>query len=151
MRPLILPDPCRSRLLDHAQARAPEECCGILIGRCDRDTAQVVRVVRTHNVDPGDRRRCYTISPRALLAVHKATRLRGLAVMGYYHSHPDQPPTPSPTDRTHAHPGASYVIVGSENGSLDAIRSWRFEHNDVLEQRVITTTEHHFDLDDELP
>lgn len=137
MKPLALAHPWRARIASHARARAPEECCGILLGHQTRWRHLVVRSVRASNVATRDRRRSYSVAPRALLAAHKAARHQGLSVLGYYHSHPEDPPVPSATDRDHALRGVTYLILGSEAGTLNALRAWWFDGSDFFEQPIV--------------
>jgi desampylase len=84
-------------LLDEARKAAPEECCGILLGRDGRiEAAQPAANVAE------DRLRRFEIDPLALLAAHKAARSGGPQIVGYYHSHPLGHPVPSATDCEHA-------------------------------------------------
>lgn len=124
----------------HAEAEYPAECCGILVGRGDGDSKEVLEVaaianlrldpVRAQDVipldDPGreSERNRFLIDPKEQLRVEKDARARGLAVIGYYHSHPDHPARPSGYDRDHAWPWYSYVIVSVEAGSARDTRSW---------------------------
>jgi len=50
--------------------------------------------------------------------------LKGLDVIGFYHSHPDHPAAPSEYDRDHAWPVFSYVIVSIMNAKANGITSW---------------------------
>lgn len=114
----------REAMVAHARRADPEECCGVLLGN---ETARGVRVTSVEpaaNVDASDRRRRYTIDPRALLDAHRSARESGLEVVGYYHSHPRDPAVPSARDLDRALPGASYVIV-SLVADEPSIRSWR--------------------------
>lgn len=110
------------RLRDHAVRAAPEECCGTLLGEPSEQGARVEEVVPAANVSSGDRRRAYFIAPRDLLAAGKRARALGMAIVGYYHSHPRGYPTPSERDLEHAWPGVSYLIVGRDG---EEVRSWR--------------------------
>lgn len=66
----------------------------------------------------------YLVDPREQLQVEKDARTRGLAVLGYYHSHPDHPARPSEYDREHAWSWYSYVIVAVDRGIARDTRSW---------------------------
>ena len=111
----------------HAQFTYPEECCGVLMGRPlrGREGGFVERVLAVPNVAPGERRRTYAIAPATLLAAQKEARRAGLEIVGYYHSHPDQPAQPGERDRRDAWPGLSYLIVSIEGGEVAETRSWR--------------------------
>lgn len=124
----------------HAEADYPAECCGVLLGRSDDGAKEVTEVApianlrrepaRAEEVIPLDdpsresERNRFLIDPREQLRVEKDARLRGLTVLGYYHSHPDHPARPSVYDREHAWPWYSYVIVSVESGSARDTTSW---------------------------
>lgn len=48
----------------------------------------------------------------------------GLEILGFYHSHPDQPAQPSAFDREHAWPWFAYLIVAVRNGVPQEITAW---------------------------
>jgi proteasome lid subunit RPN8/RPN11 len=124
----------------HAEADYPAECCGILLGHTDGDLKQVTEVAALSNLrhdparaqellpldDPGreTERNRFLIDPKEQLRAEKDARVRGLAVIGYYHSHPDHPARPSVYDREHAWPWYSYVIVAVEAGKARDTTSW---------------------------
>jgi len=108
----------------HAREAAPEESCGVLIGSRRDGGGQVMEVLAARNDAEGDRRNRYSINLRDLFTVHRRARLMGLAVLGYYHSHPRSSAIPSAIDLADALPGASYLIVGRRGGSSE-VRSWR--------------------------
>ena len=109
----------------HASISYPEECCGVLIGRCHSGATFVERVLSVGNEREDSRQNRYLISPETVLAAHKEARSVGLEVVGYYHSHPDHPARPSEFDREHAWPGMSYLIVSVEKRKVVEARSWR--------------------------
>jgi predicted GIY-YIG superfamily endonuclease/proteasome lid subunit RPN8/RPN11 len=104
------------RLLVEASRAAPEECCGLLLGRGGR----ITEALPAENV-ADDRLRRFEIDPMALLAAHKAARAGGPQVLGYYHSHPEGHPVPSATDCEHASGDARLwaIVSGGE------VRFWR--------------------------
>ena len=84
-------------LLAEAARAAPDECCGLLLGRAGR----VEEARPAANVAP-DPARHFEIDPAALFAAHRESRTGGLDLLGYYHSHPEGHPVPSATDCAHA-------------------------------------------------
>jgi proteasome lid subunit RPN8/RPN11 len=107
MTPVRLPDRVRSELIAHARDEAPNECCGLLIGR----GTSIDQSVRAANLASSPATR-YLLDP----ADHVATirRLRGSdrTIVGAYHSHPASPAVPSATDRAEAfYPDFIWVIV----------------------------------------
>lgn len=109
------------RLLAEAQAAAPCECCGLLLGHVDT----VIAIQPAANVHPSPAAH-FEIEPAALIAAHRAARRGGPQVVGYYHSHPSGPPEPSATDRALAAPdGKVWAIIGRDaRGGWEA-RFWR--------------------------
>jgi len=124
----------------HAVRDYPRECCGVLLGSAEGDLKRVCDVVPLPNLrsdpqrsgellpleDPEHEsaRNRYFIDPIDLLRVVKEARTRGLEVVGYYHSHPDQPAQPSAHDRELARPGYSYLIVTVEQGEPGLLTCW---------------------------
>ncbi len=97
-----------------ARAAHPHEVCGLLLGQ--GDTISVAQA--TANVAPDPLRR-FAIDPAALIAAHRAGRAGGLAVLGYFHSHPTGPARPSPTDVAQAaHDGRIWAIIAGETVAL---------------------------------
>lgn len=109
----------------HGEHTYPEECCGFLLGRESAGTTRVARIVPAANERQDSRHNRFVMSPEIVLAAHKEARAAGLAVVGYYHSHPDHPAEPSEFDREHAWPGLSYLIVSVRGGQAGITRSWR--------------------------
>ncbi len=116
-----------THLRHHAEGSYPMECCGILIGRQNGHTVEVDILVVAPNAAHQNATRRFVIPPELLLATHRQARDESREVVGYYHSHPDHPALPSRTDRQHAWPGVSYLIVSVEGGQAGDIRSWRLE------------------------
>ena len=84
-------------LLAEAARAMPEEACGLLLGTANRIEA----AIPTRNVHPTPGTH-FEIDPAALIAAHKAARVGGPEVLGYYHSHPRGSAQPSATDRASA-------------------------------------------------
>ncbi len=125
---------------NHAARDYPNECCGMLLGRVEGGSREVLEAVPLKNLRaepdkaqeilpldaPGaeSERNRFLIDPGEQLRVEKAARARGLEVLGYYHSHPDHPARPSIYDRDHAWPWYAYVIVSVERGEPKELTSW---------------------------
>lgn len=109
-------------ILAHARATAPEECCGLLVGRGDR----VERAAPTRNLRASRDR--YLVDPVEHFAVRRAARAEGLTVVGAYHSHPGGPLRPSAVDLAEAFEiGFVYVIAGPDPaGRWGRLAAFRF-------------------------
>ena len=132
-------------MVAQAQAEAPNECCGVLLGRGDL----VEEVFAGRNVHETPRIR-YTMHPEDLLRVIRLQDERGWDLVGIYHSHPETKPEPSATDKSLAmYPDARYVIVSLRNPAHPEVRAWRISESmtdeagrvvkDVTEEDVVVT------------
>jgi proteasome lid subunit RPN8/RPN11 len=76
------------------------------------------------NAEASSPRTRFTISPRDYLAAEESADARGLKLVGFWHSHPDHPARPSPTDRAHAWPGLLTLVIGVDRGDPGEITAW---------------------------
>jgi proteasome lid subunit RPN8/RPN11 len=94
-------------IVEHAVVALPSESCGLLVG----SEGAIVESVRTTNIAENPTRR-FLIDPKDHIDGRRQARRRGLAVVGFYHSHPQSPPQPSATDLAEAsYPLHLYLIV----------------------------------------
>jgi proteasome lid subunit RPN8/RPN11 len=114
------------RIRAHASRTYPEECCGFLVGAWDESgDVRVIDAEPVENVREEMRERRYRIAPDDVARAELAAEEKGLAVVGFYHSHPDHPARPSDTDLAEAtFPGYVYVIASVEKGRPTDVRSW---------------------------
>lgn len=96
--------------------RAPEEACGLLAGRRLGDRLQgsllFVATNRLHSATE------YQIDPHEQLAAFNQMDKLGLELVAIYHSHPQGPAEPSPTDLAQAYyPEAAYLIWSGQDGA----------------------------------
>ena len=136
----------------HATQTYPEECCGILMGTIDGSNKTVVEVIPTVNVwlksesvDSEEILRTknsrYTIEPRDLFQAQKRGRDLDLNIIGFFHSHPDHPATPSICDRDLAWAIYSYPIVSVVNGKVSNIKSWVLDDEGIFQLEEIQHVE----------
>jgi proteasome lid subunit RPN8/RPN11 len=132
---------------DHARAAYPHECCGTLLGvpdprhpSSDKRVREVVRAGNERGDSPANR---YLISSVEVRRLEEEARRRGLAILGFYHSHPDHPARPSDYDREHAWPWYSYLILEVRGGKDGALRAWRLtdDRRRFEEEPLLETTE----------
>ena len=120
-------------LIAHARETAPDECCGLLLGRGD----EIVEAVRARNAaEPAATR--FLIDPKDHIDARRDGRMRGLDVVGFYHSHPRSGATPSDTDLAEAaYPGSLYVIVGL-GADPPEVRMFGFDNGNFRERQLVT-------------
>jgi proteasome lid subunit RPN8/RPN11 len=120
-------------IVRHAQEAAPEECCGLLLGR----DSTIVEAVRARNIanDPATR---FLIDPKDHFDGRRAARERGLEVVGFYHSHPRSPAEPSERDLAElSYPGHLYVIASLRTEPAE-LGLFRFEHGSFQRLSFVT-------------
>ncbi len=115
----------------HAEADYPHECGGLLLGLLDAGNGKsVVETLPMENTADAERRHDRVlIEPRDLMLADRKARERGLDVIGYYHSHPDDEAVPSQFDLDHALPVWSYIIVSVRGQKAMDWNSWEMEND----------------------
>jgi proteasome lid subunit RPN8/RPN11 len=112
----------RQTLLEAARAAWPKECCGLLVGRDTDDGAALLveRVIPSPNIAAPSETK-FEIEPALRIKLEKELRGTQSRIIGHYHSHPDGPPLPSPTDALQIYePELIWLIIGSEeNGQAE--------------------------------
>ena len=130
-----------SEIEAHGERDYPYECCGLLIGSFADDGAKVV--AETYPIsnarEEAAKRNRFLIRPEELLQGERYAMARKLDIVGFYHSHPDEPAVPSQYDLEHAWPTYSYIVVSVRKGRGEDVRSWemhasrsRFVDEEVL-------------------
>ena len=102
-----------AHLIAHARAGAPNEVCGLILGRAaSRPHDATARgVYRTPNV-AREPRVSYLVDASIQVRLFEFADRRGWELLGIYHSHPHGPETPSATDLAQSYyPDAVYLIV----------------------------------------
>ena len=115
----------------HAEADYPHECGGLLLGHLDLENNKtVVEVLPMENTAEVETRHDRVlIDPRSLMLADRKAREKGLDVIGYYHSHPDDEAVPSQFDLDHALPVWSYLIVSVRDKKAVDWNSWEMEND----------------------
>lgn len=115
----------------HAERTYPEECCGLLVGT-RRVTGDIVisRAEAATNVAPLSRGDRFEVDPQVRFNLMRDLRGGGgaEAIVGHYHSHPDRPASPSPTDAAMAYePDLVWVIIAVRDGVAGTTAAFRFD------------------------
>jgi proteasome lid subunit RPN8/RPN11 len=97
-----------------------------MIGR-PGETVSVCSVHATENLSSTRLHDRYEVDPREIVKLDRAAEQRGLDIVGFYHSHPDHPPTPSATDAENAWPGYIYLIVAVAEVGEAQVTAWTFD------------------------
>ncbi|HEX2084347.1 MAG TPA: M67 family metallopeptidase [Solirubrobacteraceae bacterium] len=126
-----IPRELLDRIVDHARAEAPNECCG-LIGTRD-GVAVSVHPMENLKASP----LAFEMHGPDVMRVIDEIEDAGGELGGMYHSHTRTEPYPSQTDRNFARnwPGLEWVIVGL-NGDEATVRSYLIEDGAIRELEV---------------
>jgi proteasome lid subunit RPN8/RPN11 len=119
VRVLNMPKRFVDRMVAHARAEAPNECCGLLAGRDER----VLKLYRIASSQRSPMR--YYMEPQELYNALREIDDNGLETLAVYHSHPAGRAYPSATDVELSWPDYTYIIISlveAENPDVAAFR-----------------------------
>ncbi|MBN1824785.1 MAG: ThiF family adenylyltransferase [Candidatus Eisenbacteria bacterium] len=137
-RPLLLPKRVRDALIREAERSDPRECCGFLVGWTGPSGRTVAAIRPERNREEGPRAaRRFLIPAEAFWRERLRADRAGLAILGFYHSHPESPALPSAADGRRAWPGRSTLIIGADR----SIRSWLPRPEGGFDEEPIESTD----------
>ncbi|NEP16575.1 MAG: M67 family metallopeptidase [Leptolyngbya sp. SIO4C1] len=132
----------------HVERAYPNEGCGLMLGHFQAATGEKTLVEvkplenawsaetaaelaeRSQGLTPQPERTRtsrYWIDPQDLLRVQREARDRNLAIIGVYHSHPDQAAVPSECDRALAWSDYAYMIISVNGGRAADVQNWQLD------------------------
>jgi [CysO sulfur-carrier protein]-S-L-cysteine hydrolase len=119
---LLLPRQIHQAMLQHAQAEAPNECCGLLAGTFE---ANLLRVEKWHplvneTASPVE----YRSEPGSMFQAIKEMRKSNHDIVAIYHSHPASEPIPSRTDLERSYGPEVVNFIVSLMGPAPVVRGW---------------------------
>jgi len=114
----------------YAEVEYPTECCGLLIGRGTQDNLNIDEIIQSPNIAKGNKSALFEIDPQIRLNTQRRLRNSPQRVIGHFHSHPDAPPSPSPTDLSMAFEAELiWAIVSVKNSVANGTRIYRLDIN----------------------
>jgi len=125
MQILLAPE-IQQRIFLQMESTYPNEGGGFLLGTAATDSIQIAEITQVENVfETEEQFHRYAMTPQDWMRLEDEADSRGLALVGYYHSHPDSPAIPSIYDRDHALPNFVYIITSVQQGKAVDMRVWR--------------------------
>ena len=114
-----------------AEKAYPAEACGLITGTMSPGRRVVVHQVKeAKNILAAKRQDRFEVDPATRIQVEKDCRRSGLRLVAHFHSHPDQPATPSKTDILQAYESdLIWIIAGLEDGVVSAIKAHRLQRD----------------------
>ena len=117
------------QMVAHAQAEAPNECCGMVATR----DGEAIEVHPAVNAAASPLR--YEIDGAEQYRIQMAIDDAGLELGAIYHSHTRSAPYPSQTDINLAfYPDALYIIVGLAGGEEPLVKAYTIRGGQVAEE-----------------
>ncbi len=107
-----------------AQMGYPDEICGLLIGKNSGLTWDVQAVRQVANLNEERAADRFQLDPAAYQAIDREFRGTEQEIVGVFHSHPDCPAKPSPTDLINAWEGFVYPIISVCDGQVAEVSCW---------------------------
>lgn len=109
-----------------AERHYPDEACGLLLGKLAGQDWRVDEAREVSNLNMERAADRFILDPEAYQTVDRELRGTGREIIGIYHSHPDCPARPSPTDLANAWDGLVYAIVSTHEGYAVDTQCWVF-------------------------
>lgn len=109
------------KVIHHAQAAWPLECCGALLGTRRDGLPRVLEALPTTDHETRTTSNRFQISARDLVEFQARADRMQQEILGFYHSHPEAPPTPSQADLDGAMWTDSFTMIVSvtEDGCVE--------------------------------
>lgn len=133
---LVVPPAAASAVRRVLEEAYPREGCGVLLGEVG-DGRRVVTGVQAAANRWAERADRYRVDPELLVRLLTEEDEGGPRVLGFFHSHPDGAPVPSPTDLDHAWPWYHYLIVPVYEGRARAGRAWELQDGRFMERDLV--------------
>ena len=116
----------QGRIFEQMEDTYPNEGGGFLLGELEDNSTVIRDIIQVDNVfEEAEQYHRYAMTPQDWMRLEDEADDRGLALVGYYHSHPDSPAIPSEYDREHALPNFVYIITSVEMGRASDMRVWK--------------------------
>lgn len=129
---LTIERPFLNQILAHLQAEYPLEGCGLLAGN---EAGWVTAVYPIDNTLQSPT--AYEMDPRQQIQAMIDLEAKGWRLLAIYHSHPQGPEHPSPTDVALAfYPEAVNIIVSMNKQASPVVRAFTIVEQKVAEQTL---------------
>lgn len=119
-------------MVAHAEETFPEECCGLLAG-ANHVPSHIYRIQNIHATP----KIFFEMAPKEQFSAFKNMRHNNLNLVAIYHSHPESPARPSPSDIRLAYdPEPHYLLVSLQQRDKPDLRAYRIVDGKVSEEAV---------------
>ena len=127
-----IPENLLNSITQAAEAAYPSECCGLLVGRREKDgDIHISRVEPSPNVAEGDRQKSFLVDAKVHFDLIRGLQDGPDEIVGNYHSHPGAPAKPSEHDRQSVYyPDHVWIIVAVDDGLAGEVAAYVFDRED---------------------
>jgi proteasome lid subunit RPN8/RPN11 len=148
---VILSEAAWAEISRHAVETFPEECCGVVLHRGDRDETRRLENIqnRLHALDPDTYPRhatiAYAMDPKELQKTLDEAAAAGAKITAFYHSHPNHEAYFSAEDKAFAtpfgeptFPDAAQIVISIYDGAVKRLAAyvWDGKRQDFVEVRL---------------
>lgn len=119
-----IPSHCLTIMQKEAEAGYPHEICGLLVGTITNEGWQIQEIKPVANLNEERAADRFQLDPAGYQKVDRELRDTDFEIIGVYHSHPDCPAKPSPTDLGSAWEGFAYPIISVCDGKAVDFQCW---------------------------
>ena len=124
-----------------AESGYPDEICGLLTGTYSTTGWTITGARQVGNINTERSADRFQLDPAGYQQVDRELRGSGSEIIGVFHSHPDCPAKPSPTDLENAWEGFLYPIISVCEGRVEAIHVWVLSRDGKKFQKVSYSTD----------
>lgn len=117
------------QLIAHAEADAPHEACGFILGDAAGNAQELLPLPNAAD-SPCTQ---FLVPPDALLAAYQYIEASQWQLISVYHSHPASPPIPSPDDiraAEHNLPQVAHLIISLQTHH-PRLKAWHIQPDDI--------------------
>jgi len=127
---------CLETLRQHGESGYPHEICGLLIGNINDEGWSVQDIRPVANLNQARAADRFQLDPAGYQAIDRELRGTAVEIIGVYHSHPDCPAKPSPTDLASAWEGFAYPIISICDGKSADLHCWAINDHTTAFQQI---------------
>ena len=125
-----------------SEAGYPDEVCGLLLGHTHNQVCSIQEVRQVKNINTERAADRFQLDPNGYQKIDRDIRGSDLEIVGVFHSHPNCPAKPSPTDLSNAWEGFIYPIVSVCDGKVHDVRCWaNSEHSNCFHHVSMTVSD----------
>lgn len=123
----------------HALKNFPRECCGLLLGKFEKNVIEVEEVVEAENVLGSPV--AFEVDAELVFKAIKRAEKSGLELVGIYHSHPNIAAYVSSRDSEimKLWPGVAWLIVSAARERVVERRAYILKDGGIEELEIVAT------------